>query len=523
MFVSSSRKVLVCAGMILAAAGLEGQTPLSPSSMPRLASVDERFQSYNVEMLEVTGGNFWKPYASMGKKDSGQAAGSAPAGMLANLFEYRAPKDLSNGRLQRLAAALGPAYLRVSGTWANTTYFQDTPGPAMEKPPQGFNGVLTREEWKGVVDFARAANAKLVTSVAISSGARNADGAWTPVQARKVFSYTKSMGGEIAAAEFMNEPTIPVIGGAPKGYDAKSYAADVREFRAFLKANSPETILAGPGSTAEGGASPMTGPGFLSSEALLQAVGPVFDVFSFHVYPVVSVRCARLGAGATTTADAALTPEFLARPAGIEAFCADLRNRFEPGKPLWITETAESACGGDPWASTFLDSFRYLNQLGTMARLGVQVTMHNTLASSDYGLLDEKTYEPRPDYWSALLWRKLMGTTVLDPGASPLPNLHLYAHCLRGSAGGVALLAINADKEASASLALPAASERYTLSARELQSKTVDLNGSELKLGSGDALPALRGVQTPKGAVVFAPETISFLAIGGAQNSVCQR
>ena len=35
---------------------------LTPSTMPRVGTVDERYQSYNVEMLEVTGGRFWKPY-----------------------------------------------------------------------------------------------------------------------------------------------------------------------------------------------------------------------------------------------------------------------------------------------------------------------------------------------------------------------------------------------------------------------------------------------------------------------------
>ena len=152
----------------------------------------------------------------------------------------------------------------------------------------------------------------------------------------------------------------------------------------------------------------------------------------------------RIGHG--TIAAAALSAEWLARPVGIEEFYAKLRDKYEPGKPMWLTETAETACGGDRWASTFLDSFRYLNQLGLLAKLGVQVHMHNTLAASDYGLLDEKTYEPRPNYWAALLWHKLMGTTVLDPGASPSPNLHLYAQCLRNHPGGVAVLAINADR-----------------------------------------------------------------------------
>ena len=41
--------------------------------------------------------------------------------------------------------------------------------------------------------------------------------------------------------------------------------------------------------------------------------------------------------------------------------------------------------------------------------------MHNTLAASDYALLDDHTYAPRPNYWAALLWRRLMGTTVQIP------------------------------------------------------------------------------------------------------------
>ena len=64
----------------------------------------------------------------------------------------------------------------------------------------------------------------------------------------------------------------------------------------------------------------------------------------------------------------------------------------------------------------FLDTFRYLDQLGRLAKGGVQVVMHNTLAASDYGLLDERTLEPRPNYWGALLWRRLMGRAVLDAG-----------------------------------------------------------------------------------------------------------
>src|SRR5437016_8301825 len=170
-------------------------------------------------------------------------------------------------------------------------------------------------------------------------------------------------------------------------------------------------------------------------EDLLHETGPVFDVFSYHLYAATSQRCASIGASSQTNAAAALSQDWLARPEKIAAFYADLRDRFESGKPLWITETADAACGGNPWAPTFLDTFRYLIQHAGLARRGLKVIMHNTLAASDYGLLDEKTFEPRPNYWAALLWRKLMSTIVLDPQLSPTSNVYSYAHCLENHPG----------------------------------------------------------------------------------------
>lgn len=191
-----------------------------------------------------------------------------------------------------------------------------------------------------------------------------------------------------------------------------------------------------------------------------------------------------------------------------------MRDEFEPGKPFWLTETADAACGGNPWGGTFLDTFRYLDQLGRLAKQGVQVVIHNTLVASDYGLLDEQTFTPKPSYWGALLWRKFMGTMVLESGVPIQAGLHVYAHSLRDVPGGVALLVINTDKAAARTLKLPIASERYTLSATsaKLDDKRVWLNGEVLQLRADDALPRLAGVPAPAGEISFAPATITFLA-----------
>ena len=244
------------------------------------------------------------------------------------------------------------------------------------------------------------------------------------------------------------------------------------------------------------------------------------DAFSYHHYGAASERCKAMGH--QTSAGDALTEDWLGRTDQTLAFYRAVRDRFMPGKPFWNTETADAACGGNPWAGTFLDTFRYLDQLGRLARQDVAVVIHNTLASSDYGLLDEASFEPRPNYWGALLWRRLIGTVVLDPGVTNGPGLHIYAQCLRGAPGGVAVLAINTSRARAALLDMPVAADRYTLSAAKLDSKEVMLNGNALRLGTGDELPSLKSIRILPGTVGLAPATITFLAIADAGNQSCR-
>ena len=171
--------------------------------------------------------------------------------------------------------------MRVSGTWANSTYFAES-DDAPATPPNGFSAVLSRERWKAVIDFAHAASAEIVTSMATSAGARDAAGRWQSDQARRLFAYTRSVGGRIAAAEFMNEPTLAAMGGAPDGYDAAAYGRDFKAFVAFIKASEPDVMVLVPGSVGETAATQSSGPsgsGFISTRDLLAASGPASTLF----------------------------------------------------------------------------------------------------------------------------------------------------------------------------------------------------------------------------------------------------
>ncbi|WP_414476065.1 hypothetical protein [Microvirga sp. M2] len=507
--------------------------PLKPADMPKVGMVDECYQSYNVEMLEVTGGKYWRPYgpaleAALRQPAPAPAAssGDTPAGMNPALYEYRPPIDLTNPRLRKLAAALGPAYVRVSGTWANTTYFPETE-QAPATPPAGFMGVLTQQLWKGVIDFAKAVDAEIVTSFATGQGTSDAAGVWTADLAKRWLAFTCAAGGRIAAAEWMNEPTLAAMGGVPQGYDAAAYGRDFEIFHAFARQAAPDMLILGPGSVGESTGDWAVAAGYgsdvlLKARDLMAAIRPTHvDGFSYHHYGAVSRRCISTGRWTQTTPEAALTEDWLGRTDQTLAFYRQVRDEFEPGKPFWLTETADAACGGNPWANTFLDTFRYLDQLGRLANQDVRVVAHNTLVASDYGLLNDKTLEPKPNYWAALLWRRLMGPTVLEAGVPIHEGAHVYAHCLRGTPGGILVLAINNSRTQPSALDIPKAADGYTLTAPQLESARVRLNGQELRLGAQDEFPDLQGSHIPAGRVEIAPASIAFLAVPEAGNAAC--
>jgi hypothetical protein len=85
----------------------------------------------------------------------------------------------------------------------------------------------------------------------------------------------------------------------------------------------------------------------LKTRDLRAASGPGVDAFSYHHYGASSQRCAAMGSRSQTTADAALSEEWLRRTDETLALYRRLRDEFEPGKPFWLAETADAACGGD--------------------------------------------------------------------------------------------------------------------------------------------------------------------------------
>ena len=115
-----------------------------------------------------------------------------------------------------------------------------------------------------------------------------------------------------------------------------------------------------------------------------------------------------------------------------------------------------------------------------------------------------------------------MPGTFLDPQLSNSPNVYAYAQCLNDRPGGVVLLVVNADQQRAFNLSVPNSAERYTLTAKRLESTSIDLNGHTLQMDSNDSLPSMTGEPVPAGRVTFAPATITFLAVKDASNANCR-
>lgn len=490
---------------------------LVPSSFKQIGTIDQRFQSYNVEMAEVIGGNFWRPYDKNElSKSSEKELQSTPLISIdqtnTSLYQAIPPINLYDKRLRILAAALGPVYVRVSGTWANTVYFRENETDT--SLPAGFNAYLTKQQWKGVIDYIKAVDAKLVTSFSVSEGVRDPQGIWTPVEATKLIDYTKSIGGEIAAAELFNEPNFGSAGGV-KGYTEEKFAKDISVFSKFIKNALPNMAIVGPGSVSVGAPlANIKSVQVLDNDKMLSTQPKAkFDVFSYHFYGAVSQRCASFGKALTTSKADALSENWLATTDTVFSKYDVLYKKYAAGKPFWLTETADAACGGNPWAVTYLDCFRYLDQMGRLAKNGVNVIFHNTFATSEYGMIDQKTHLPRPKYWAALLWHQLMGTKVLDAGIKIQAGPHVYAHNTAGKNKGVTLLILNTNENQPLELNIPVSADRYTLTSDELIGMKVKLNGKELQLNEKDEIPSMKGEKVKPGIMSFAPSSITFLVI----------
>ncbi|XP_065733233.1 heparanase isoform X2 [Phocoena phocoena] len=263
-------------------------------------------------------------------------------------------------------------------------------------------------------------------------------------------------------------------------------------------------------------------------KSFLKAGGEVIDSVTWHHYYLN---------GRIATKEDFLNPDVL------DTFISSVQKIFQaveetrPHKKVWLGETSSAYGGGAPLLSnTFAAGFMWLDKLGLSARMGIEVVMRQVFfGAGNYHLVDEN-FEPLPDYWLSLLFKKLVGTNVLMASVKgPDRNkLRVYLHCTninhpRYKEGDLTLYALNLHN-VTKRLQLPhhlfdKQVDKYLIKPsgpNGLFSKSVQLNGQTLKMVDDQTLPALTEKPLRPGSSLGLPAlSYGFFVIRNAKVAAC--
>lgn len=485
---------------------------LNTNNLVRIREVDSMLTSYNIEMTEVTGGTFWKAYTPGQIAGTELFVGENPADMM----QLNEPVNLYNKRFRKLAKGIGSVWVRVSGSWATKIYYDFSDDESLERP-EGYENVLTKKQWIGVLDYVKEINGKLLISLANCEGNHKLSEPWNSKQAKLIIDFSKEYGVPVSAIEFVNEPNYIDITGFPKGYTVEDYGKDFDIFARWLRANYPEILIVGPSSaTTEKGIHPMLDDAgkyvrMAPTTDMLNAPEEKPDIFSYHYYNGVSERGA--AGGGHWDVDMACSEEYLEVVECAVKYYINMSSKVTTNEQLWVTESGDAACGGNTWGSTFLDVIRSANELGTFTKLTNGIIFHNTFASSDYGWIDPITHLPRPNYWLNYIWNQLIGQNTYDTGWNNCEGAHVFAYDRKDGEAGYVYMIINNSKTEETVVAFEKEAKVYLLSADEIRSKDMKLNGKVLELGMDDELPEIKANIIENGRVVLPAVSVAFIVV----------
>ncbi|XP_007011803.2 PREDICTED: heparanase-like protein 3 [Theobroma cacao] len=465
--------------------------------------------------------------------------------------------DLANPILLNAIKAFSPLKIRMGGTLQDNVIYETkgdknpcVPFPKNSSEIFGFSkGCLPMSRWDELNIFFKKAGAMVVFGLNALSGRTigpdgSAIGAWNSSNAESLIRYTVNKGYTIYGWELGNELCGSGVG---VRVSADRYASDVNSLQNIVqniyKGFEVKPLVIAPG-------------GFFDANWFTEFVKETpksLQVVTQHIY--------NLGAGNDNQlTNKILDPSYL--DGGNQPF-GDLQAILKnsgTSAVAWVGEAGGAYNSGQNLVSnSFVYSFWYLDQLGMASSYDTKTYCRQTLIGGNYGLLDTATFVPHPDYYSALLWHRLMGSNVLSTSFSGTRNLRAYAHCSKQSQG-IALLLINLSANTTVQVRVstesPASNgdlrlqqedqtprinfatmprnsksngntrEEYHLTAKDgnLHSKIVLLNGKVLSLNSSGGIPSMDPVnRSMLDPITVAPFSVVFSHIPSIRIPACKQ
>eukprot|EP00041_Stephanoeca_diplocostata_P017442 m.351427 g.351427 ORF g.351427 m.351427 type:complete len:608 (+) comp20700_c0_seq3:147-1970(+) len=429
--------------------------------------------------------------------------------------------DLKSSRLRNLVAALEPSLMRIGGSQDNIVKYE-VGGMSLDEcnAPTKFRGTqvslcLTAERWLAVLEFYNATRAKMVFGVSYFTGT---DGQWNSTNVEAFLRFTAAHGFVPYGLELGEEmqPTDDGFEALVNGYQR------LRTLASTIWPGTNTPVILGPscGMGVETVQSPFMGK-FLNTSLPLGSP----NIVNMHSY---------------NNDGGWPNPGFLSQTLVQAKAMMYMTRRVNASTPLWCGECGPHNGGGlKNVTDKAVSSFWYIDALGALARLGFAQHGRQALVGSHYGLVQDGTYTPNPDYFALLGWKRLMGTQVMNTTVTSRANatttptsdlFHVYAHCARkqsGVAGKTAFAFVNIAATTTYSVQFEGIrtdstrEEYHFTNPGGLMSESVALNGNVLSL-DGDDVPAYNPkMQSGLTPLMVQPYSYGFIITDSLPGSVC--
>ncbi|KAK6126924.1 hypothetical protein DH2020_039339 [Rehmannia glutinosa] len=356
--------------------------------------------------------------------------------------DYGTLQDLKNVVFLNAVKAFSPLKIRLGGTLQDKVIYQteDKQKPCVPFSKNssemfGFTqGCLPLARWDELNYFFNQSGALVIFGLNALSGKsiqpnNIATGPWDSTNAASLIRYTVTKGYKIYGWELGNELSGSGIG---VGIAVDPYASDTIVLHNLIQ-DIYKGINTKPQIIAPGG---FFDPGWFQ-QFLAKTVGSV-NVITHHIY--------NLGPGSDEhLIDRILNPSVLDSGADVFRNVHNVVRTSINSAVAWVGEAGGAYNSGrNKVTNAFVFSFWYLDQLGLASTYDTKTYCRQTLIGGNYGLLNTTTFVPNPDYYSALLWHRLMGRQVLSTNFTGTRSIRAYAHCAKQSQG-ITLLLINID------------------------------------------------------------------------------
>ncbi|KAE8669057.1 Heparanase-like protein 3 [Hibiscus syriacus] len=371
-------------------------------------------------------------------------------------------------------------------------------------------------------------------------------GAWNYTNAESFIRYTVEKNHTIHGWELGNELSGSGVG---TRVSADQYAADTAALQSVVE-NVYKNVDLKPLIIAPGG--------FYDSDWFKEYINKTIksvDVVTHHIY--------NLGPGVDEhLVEKILDPSVLEGESETFSGLHNIIKSSPTSAVAWVGEAGGAYNSGHHLVTNaFVFSFWYLDQLGMASKYDTRTYCRQSLVGGNYGLLNTTNFEPNPDYYSALLWHRLMGRNVLSTSFNGTEKIRSYTHCAKQSKG-ITLLLINLDNSTTVRAKLAFNStmtlrhmhrshtphhkhrihkttiitlpkgiysrlrrEEYHLTAKDgnLQSQTMLLNGKVLSVNSSGIIPPLEPLHVISAKpIMVAPLSIVFVHMPGVTVPACK-